>query len=338
MSRAFGSICIYLYMHYAYSLSCKNENNLNVDAWVILKQPSEIHYIYYDATSGFAESSHSINDTATGAMAYTLTQLWSSDMQYLMYNDENPINTAYSDDSEGYNFTVGHTKAVWAFDSYSGFLLQHSVPGFPLGPSQTSQYGGLPSSAWTYGQSFYCFTSNMTMLSVLATNALLMIPNIYDMLITKSSSPSIQELVKGDVNENPLCNVATIQTVGGTTIYSFMKSKEWNNDLWAGCVAPYFRADLKVESWIRGDAIGPSCSTYSVLDIQSVDYPGIGTFSEYDDHSKWAIGSTEPIVCFGDINRMLSQYTRGGGTFCVYDTSLWSDLSKSVVSTNTCSA
>jgi hypothetical protein len=47
------------------------------------------------------------------------------------------------------------------------------------------------------------------------------------------------------------------------------------------------------------------------------------TFKETQDHSKWAIADASsgspprPFVCIGGINRMTSQFTRGGSTFCV---------------------
>lgn len=46
-----------------------------------------------------------------------------------------------------------------------------------------------------------------------------------------------------------------------------------------------------------------------------------------EDHSKWAIsspGSKKPsIVCISDINRMRSQFNRGGGAICVQSNPLW---------------
>ena len=37
------------------------------------------------------------------------------------------------------------------------------------------------------------------------------------------------------------------------------------------------------------------------------------TWSGTKDHSKWGVGITKNIACFGDINRMCSQESRGGG-------------------------
>ena len=335
------------------ALSCKSDSGLDTSFWIALKEPSGTGYIYYDDSTPFSFSSHSMNDTTEGALAQTLSQIWSNDgvntVQYIMYNDENP-SVPDTDDTNGYNFTVGHTKAVWAFDTDGGFILQHSIPGFPLGPMYSDTYTGLPGSAWTYGQSIACMNFELPAITSIAGLATLMIPNIYDSRVTESAPSSIQRLVAGDILRMPVCNQTAISLLGnrdsghdsgGTdNIIFFAKSAEWNNELWAECVAPFFESDLVVESWIHGEAVGPSCTgKYQTLDITELSYPTIGSFSEYYDHSKWAIaseGEENGLVCFGDINRMTSQFLRGGGAFCFFDTTLWQSLHQSVLDTNNC--
>ncbi|PIO65012.1 hypothetical protein TELCIR_13339 [Teladorsagia circumcincta] len=54
----------------------------------------------------------------------------------------------------------------------------------------------------------------------------------------------------------------------------------------------------------------------------------VGATSEFKytkDHSKLArsADSTRPWVCIGDVNRMTTQYIRGGGTTCLSSTFVW---------------
>ena len=43
---------------------------------------------------------------------------------------------------------------------------------------------------------------------------------------------------------------------------------------------------------------------------------------------KWAVSLKSDWVCVADINRMISQEKRGGGTIAFRDQTLWRDLSK----------
>ena len=42
------------------------------------------------------------------------------------------------------------------------------------------------------------------------------------------------------------------------------------------------------------------------------------------------------VVCVGDINRMVSQKKRGGGTICLHDIGLWKSMRALVASTDPC--
>jgi len=63
----------------------------------------------------------------------------------------------------------------------------------------------------------------------------------------------------------------------------------------------------------------------------------VGTVSwdEADDHSKWAlVGNT--YACFGDMNRMSSQWKRGGSFFCFNNTSLVTALRRAIANQDDC--
>jgi deoxyribonuclease-2 len=313
---------------------CKNDAGKAVDSWFMVKAPKGTESLYYDATTnGFVTPVHDMNSTTKGALATTLQQLWSEQTtNYLIFNDE-PAGSTFV------NFTVGHTKGVWAWNvaEDSAIILQHSVPLFPLGPSQVTNYKGLGGNAWMYGQHLACFTLSVADLATLAEQTVLTVPDIYDSRVTASAPASLQALANGAISLDPVCTNTTVPTSGGLELAYYTKSTQWNNELYAACIAPNEQTPLLVESWIRGSAEGPSCGAEPVLDVRNVSYPTGIAFSEYNDHSKWAVSSTSDLVCASDINRMTTQYKRGGSAFCFHDATLAASLRSAAIVTDACS-
>lgn len=323
----------------ARGLSCLSESGKAVDWWLAIKAPAGTTYSYYDPiTASFDLSTYSMNDTTVGALGLTLQQLWKEKPEaYVVYNDEVPGESSYS-------YTYGHTKGLFAFDSESnGFWLPHSIPGFPVAPGNVSEYQGLPGSAYTYAQNFICLSVSATTLDSIAYKFLLNRPNIYNYLFPSPISnlyPNISNLVSGGFSAAAICGESTLETTGGQAFQIFAKSKAWNNDLWSACVAPSYKSDVWVESWIRGSTEGPACPTsgYDTLDINGLKFsPNFG-WTETNDHSKWGIAVNRSILCFGDINRMTSQYSRGGGTACLQNDYMAGILQKAVTGTDSCSS
>ena len=310
------------------SLSCLDEKGSPVDSWVALKQPAGSYYYYYDsATQQFHLSPYSMNDTANGALTWTTQQLWNSaTTTYTIFNDEVPGETSYS-------YTYGHTKGYFALaDDDTGFYITHSIPLYPVGPSNSSTYLGLGSNAWTYAQNAACLTVSGATLDAMAYKFHLNRPLIYDSRISTSATQkysNIASLVGGYYSTAAICANSALYTSGGMGFAVFAKSTQWNNDLWSGCVSSIVQSALYVESWIRGSQEPAYCpsSGFDVLDVSGVDFSSsgggsYGVWSETKDHSKWAVSLDNSTVCFGDINRMSTQYGRGGGTVCYEDSVL----------------
>lgn len=323
-------MCTHIY-NSVYGLSCKDEMGNDVISWTIFKLPAGTTYYYYEHnTSAFSQSPYSLNDTEHGAATYTMDQLWKdTSIQYVLYNDEQPFQL-------NYNFSVGHAKAVLMWNSGGGIMIQHSVPKWPYGPAIVEGYVGLPSNAYTYGQHMTCFPVTLGDVKIIAASLMYVVPNIYDYRCSgEECVGEMSEVIGGSYNSSAVCRTWTLHNM-----YTlFQKTTQWGQDLWDGCVGVYYASNLYVESWIHGNAIGPVCTPYQTLDIMNLDYMG-SSFSEYNDHSKWAIGSAEKdggsLVCMGDINRMTTQFVRGGGALCWSDSVLWGFLHSSIVQSNTC--
>jgi deoxyribonuclease-2 len=290
------------------TLACRNEAGAPVDWWVAMKAPRGTAYLYADASEPtLAASSHSMNDTDTGALAHTVRQLWTAGTTYTLWNDEPPADPTY-------NFSYGHTKGILT----DGFWLVHSIPEFPAGPSMAPGYQALGHNAWDYGQSAACFTiTDTATLNTVGSLLQYYHPNIYDVGTTHSASPTVRALNAGTIRTDPVCTVANLTLTDGTVAHMYAKTSAWNADLWSACVGPTEGVDLWVESWLRGSEVGPVCDGITwTTDVEEVDYGGGYTWSEYNDHSKWAVDPAGTVFCVGGINRMTTQYQRAGGALC----------------------
>jgi deoxyribonuclease-2 len=120
---------------------------------------------------------------------------------------------------------------------------------------------------------------------------------------------------------------------GGLKFKVIAKNHKWNKDFWNDLVGPTLGSDMDVETWIRG-AIPPTMDSdgiHKTFDVKYIDLSRLGfpyAWPETHDHAKWGISVDSDWVCVGDINRMVSQRKRGGGTIAFQDNILWSALSK----------
>lgn len=321
------------------SLYCFDEQNKEVDLWLSLKGPKGTQYVYWDLNKeNFERSEYNLNDTSFGALAFTLQQLWNiEDLQYIFWNDE-PAPNPLLPTGQPYSFTVGHSKGVWVWDmnTNNAIILKHSIPLFPQGPGMVDSYTGMGENAWEYGQHVSCFSTTLDNLLRIAKPLQLVRINIYDFRIDSTTPQPIQDLANGDYLTEAVCFSGDIKTQENRTITFFTKSSQWDNELYSECIAPKMQSNLLVESWLRGEEEGAYCNgTYQVLDVQLLDYNSPGMyFSERDDHSKWVVGNS--FFCVSDINRMTTQYVRGGTAFCWEDSYLVKMMKQVIVETDSC--
>ncbi len=124
-----------------------------------------------------------------------------------------------------------------------------------------------------------------------------------------------------------------LHTRGGMPLQVIAKNRKWGRDFWNDLVGPTLHADLDCETWIRGP-VAPhrdNDEIHTVEGVRMVDLKPLGmpyAWPETRDHAKWAITTKRDWVCVGDINRMISQEKRGGGTVAFQDKALWRALSR----------
>lgn len=309
-------------------LTCKSDLNMDADFWFIMKRPKGTTYMYAGQDGRLAPSSHDLNKT--GALSYTVEQLWNTSTEYILFNDE-PVGTIA-------NTFTGHTKGVWMWNMESGLglILTHSIPLYPAGPVLVPYYTGLGHNAYTYAQHMACFSTTVTDMNRLALLGQLTAPDIYDVHMSAATPSGLLAFGHGVTNHSAYCNTTSFWVGNNTEISYFAKSSQWNNELYSMCIAPQLKSALVAETWIRGLATGPYCGSYPVLDACTLNFSEGFAWKETQDHSKWAISLTGDWVCPSDINRMTSQYSRGGGAFCFRNPTLVRTLYNAIVSTDTC--
>ena len=284
-----------------------------------------------DSSSGSASLSPS-GDTVmskTNPIARTLAPVYASSasnssLAWFMYNDQTPSGSTSS--------SRAHAKGVLSFDARRGFWFIHSVPRFAANQANGYAY---EEGQTTYGQSMLCMTLGLSDINTVASQLQINYVNDYDTNLPPFAPQALTDIVNGDSASSD-SNIATIRGNMGTEFTVFAKSKNWGKDLWEDLVAPRLGSGLYVETWMR-PYMDSVCSPYKVENIKQLSISGV-EWKETQDHAKWAISSDGQTVCVGDINRMESQRTRGGGCSCFTNPSLNAALTAGISEKASCPA
>lgn len=228
----------------------------------------------------------------------------------------------------------------------------HSVPHFAEPVSSSDAEYSYPSSGRENGQTAMCISfRTKDELDKILTQLLCMRPNVYDMVteddVLKISS-KLMDLEQRKWPKKVAESTGHISSIGGQSFTSFARNaKSSHKDLYLELIAPALESDLLVETWRRGagDPLPSNCSfKYKVNNVESLElkFQSSGPTRETspwnyrEDHSKWAVAVDKPAACVGDINRMSSQYKRGGGSMCMKDRQVWQIMKNSIHGIEAC--
>ncbi|UTW05012.1 deoxyribonuclease II family protein [Amphritea atlantica] len=325
-------------------LGAKNQQGMPVDWWFIYKTPDHTgtpenqgcDFLYFDPDSEALALSPVGLEQNNQALAYTLAEIFDSpeNAGYIAYNDEHV-------DHEKNKSEKGHCKGILAFNKAtdSALYLLHSTPRFPVNKDAT-----LPEDEMIYGQTFICITLPDYHTANLIAQQMLSQQNPQVLTECSRIPPSLQDdeplarLFHGNgVNESETPSTLSFKSRGGKDFMLTAKSRKWGKDFWLDLVSPELQCDLVVETWRRG-AVTPlqdSLSTEYDEDALTLNFnisPSLSYEWHYTkDHAKWAVALKNdtcslPWVCIADLNRMVSQEKRGGGSLCFQDSRLWQAL------------
>jgi len=211
---------------------------------------------------------------------------WTS---WIVYNDETKhlgdIHTA-----------KGHCKGIIAWNATHLSWLVHSVPNFPrefTGHSISS----IEPEEHIYGQSFFHITRQAD--DIFVKQVIGQLYNMAPHIFMKHNIPDVEHTKQ---------MISTV--VFSDEIQHIAKSPHHEIDIYSDCLDTY-ASEWYVETWKRGHAI---ISSNNIKDVSDLCVNG-QKYKESQDHSKWA--TSEQYYWIGDLNRMTSQYKRGGGGFLV---------------------
>lgn len=245
--------------------------------------------------------------------------------------------------------TSGHTKGVLAADANGGYWMVHSVPKYP--DLSTDSYSWTTST--TYGQTFLCMSLDSTMIEAAAGQIAYNDPLIFTSQLPSDLAalyPTMESLINGNRAEGTSVQTLTT-TPNGHQFVSFAKSGSWDQDLYEDLVQPKLNINMLWETWRRS----PQMQTYCRSDGYSYDSINVETLAFLDangneaafkytqDHSKFGIAANatsaqDHWACIGDINRMTSQWARGGGTVCFRATQVYQRVVASITTADQCSS
>lgn len=325
-------------------IQCKNEMGKAVEWFAIYKLPKYQHsenglkYLYMDDQQTHWKISKWQIDDPNSAVARSLESIYLKEkpdsLFYASYNDEWP---------EGHkSCTRGHTKGVFVGNLNSGLWLVHSVPRYPSRSNTSYAY---PHSGREYGQSLLCMSLLPSQFDSVGIQWLYNYPYVYDYKIPSwfgKKFPNLYAAITSHhVTKLPWYSIRTLNGSAGTHFHSFSKAGAFHKDLYDALVAPALNSNLWTETWQNGiDYLGPYCKPkYTVRNIKRIRFAAVGMeLNSTHDHSKWAISSDakRPWICIGDINRMTSQFHRGGGTVCMNNKYVWKAYYDLVVMVDHC--
>ena len=318
--------------------SCFSSNSINSLCYYNFKRNTVIKSValklphgskgieYCEQTGGFIHC-----DINTWLSQLYLNSEWTN---WQIYNDETEH---IIDDASKIHHKKGHCKGIVAWNNKRISWLCHSLPNFPKF-FDGKIISDIETGELIYGQSFQYIELDYSeeMIINIIKQLDIMEANIF---ISNSASGGRDSQILEQIK---ITNLKQNWWQGGctplklsTTITHIAKPPHCHIDIYSDYLVEKYNHLWKVETWIRGHHILEEPlseisldSSPKIIDITTLQFEDI-TWTEKQDHSKWA--TTSPSGSYywiGDLNRMTSQYKRGGGGFICIDQNIASAFNK----------
>jgi deoxyribonuclease-2 len=246
----------------------------------------------------------------------------------LVYNDQPPVDLHVHGETKGETKGKGHCKGILVWNESRIGWLCHSVPRFPSKMNESS-ISEIEPSEYEYGQSFQFmeFPFDDFLLNQILGQICFMEAHVY--LTFSFDFSAFKHTNKHHSPTTTTCNEIQITP----TIRHIAKPPHWEKDIYSCYLAVHFPFSWKVESWIRGHRISLPTQihpyTHLVQDINAWKGCDERIVGENQDHSKWAVANKK-YYFIGDLNRMTTQFQRGGGGFLCQDPQLCVALNRAI--------
>jgi hypothetical protein len=261
---------------------------------MVLKLPDTNEYLQYDGNTFVKKID--INDWIKNLYQnkkYT---------NYIVYNDEH---------GDKVNGSCGHCKGILAWNNHKISWLVHSVPKFPE-IFDGNTISEIPKSGLEFGQSFiYVDNIDITQFELIIHNLYSMHPAIY---ISTETIPKSFKLFKKK------CELPKSIEIH-SNIFHIAKTSNHNLDIYEH-LSRYHKGQWTCRTWIRGNECN---ETSQVKNNKLITHENI-IYKSTKDHSKYACNHEYVII--GDLNRMTTQFDRGGGGIIIKDKKLAIEVNK----------
>jgi deoxyribonuclease-2 len=280
---------------------------------VALKKPSEKKYCYYD--NEINNNSFIIKENINEWINEVFTKNNNKWTHQLLYNDEIPEEF----ETLSKNYTKGHNKGILLWnDTKIGWLI-HSVPKYPNKIEFESEFKieDIHESQLIYGQSFAYLEFDIKELKNILFQLKLMESHVY--FTNYDLYSKLENIESNKVREVKI----------DTNIVHISKHTEWYHDLYDNFIRNFMDSKILCQTWAKP----PIESSEFTKNIKTMKWNDKISYNTNQDHSKYAISmdSNKPWVFVGDINRMESQYKRGGGGILIKNKDLWNCFNKIII-------
>ena len=122
-------------------------------------------------------------------------------------------------------------------------------------------------------------------------------------------------------------------TRNGTEFNMIFKNGFKNSSIFEDGLNNMLNSSLLAQTWGR-PLQAPWCGgTYTTGNVKEIRINDTITWLTTMDHSKWVVSMNTNHSCFGDMNRMDSQWTRGGAFYCI-KSNLLNQAMKNIIKTS----
>ena len=224
--------------------------------------------------------------------------------------------------------TKGHAKGIVAWNDTKVSWLIHSVPNFPR-KFDGNTISVIEKSEHLYGQCFMYVETSANLYQEVINRVHMMHANVY---LSKNEPPFTKEPKKNKIVQFKELKLSE-------SIIHIAKPPAHKHDIYQH-ITNYEEGEWLVETWKRGheikDQVPEGCisccwnigSKSVIREVKRLSWEDVD-WKESNDHSKWAV--SESYLWIGDLNRMTSQFTRGGGGFLIKNPKLAKAFRKLVV-------
>ena len=230
----------------------------------------------------------------------------------------------------------GHCKGIVAWNNKRISWLCHSLPNFPKF-FDGKIISDIETGELIYGQSFQYIELDYSeeMITNIIKQLHIMEANIFinNSACGRDNFQILEQIKITNLKQNWWQGGCTPLKLS-TTITHIAKPPHCHIDIYSDYLVEKYNHLWKVETWIRGHHILEEPlsevsldSSLKIIDITTLQFEDI-TWTEKQDHSKWATTAPGSHYWIGDLNRMTSQYKRGGGGFICMDQNIASAFNK----------